>query len=290
MICRMRSLASRYGGISPSSTKRMVGGTLMSSLPVPTMNPASVLPMPVANWPKAPALQVWESVPNNTSPAPQACESTTTAKPAEHCRPSQDNLQHPSQSTSGLNFGHASPRVPSLLTPHDNAIAHRSAEELSKIEKTSACKKRNEAWVTGPAWHNGSVSSCGHRPWQAHVGCCWLHRAGAGRNKRKRLSRYSLKLTCGLAAAASRSGGMGYPRVPSAEASSRAPLELFWAGPEPDQQLTANEGSPLSPLPGRRRSKGHVNSSANVCSQATRVGVPGFVWPSCASATWQTPL
>ena len=43
--------------------------TLMSSLPVPRMKPASVLPMPEANWPKAPALQVWESVPNSTSPA-----------------------------------------------------------------------------------------------------------------------------------------------------------------------------------------------------------------------------
>ena len=36
---------------------------------MPRMNPASVLPMPVANCPKAPALQVCESVPNNTSPA-----------------------------------------------------------------------------------------------------------------------------------------------------------------------------------------------------------------------------
>lgn len=45
--------------------------TLMRSLPVPRMKPASVFPMPVANWPKAPALQVWESVPNSTSPAGQ---------------------------------------------------------------------------------------------------------------------------------------------------------------------------------------------------------------------------
>ena len=40
----------------------------MSSLPVPRMNPASVLPTPLANCPKAPALQVWLSVPNSTSP------------------------------------------------------------------------------------------------------------------------------------------------------------------------------------------------------------------------------
>ena len=45
--------------------------TLMSSLPVPRMKPASVLPMPVANCPKAPALHVCESVPNSTSPAGQ---------------------------------------------------------------------------------------------------------------------------------------------------------------------------------------------------------------------------
>ncbi len=46
----------------------MVSGTLMSSLPVPITKPASVLPMPVANWLKAPAMQVWESVPKSTSP------------------------------------------------------------------------------------------------------------------------------------------------------------------------------------------------------------------------------
>ena len=49
--------------------------TLMSNLPVPRMNPASVLPMPEANWPNAPALQVCESVPNITSPTqnPDSC-------------------------------------------------------------------------------------------------------------------------------------------------------------------------------------------------------------------------
>ena len=35
---------------------------------MPMTNPASVLPMPVANWLKAPAMQVWESVPKSTSP------------------------------------------------------------------------------------------------------------------------------------------------------------------------------------------------------------------------------
>ena len=40
----------------------------MSNLPVPITKPASVLPMPVANWLNAPAMHVCESVPNNTSP------------------------------------------------------------------------------------------------------------------------------------------------------------------------------------------------------------------------------
>ena len=40
---------------------------------MPRMKPASVFPMPVANWPKAPALQVCESVPNSTSPAKADC-------------------------------------------------------------------------------------------------------------------------------------------------------------------------------------------------------------------------
>ena len=61
-------MAIRYGGSSPWKTKRMVGGTLTHSLPVPMTKPASVLPMPVANSPKAPAVQVWLSVPNSTSP------------------------------------------------------------------------------------------------------------------------------------------------------------------------------------------------------------------------------
>jgi len=48
---------------------RIVSGAFTQSLPVPRMKPASVLPMPVANSPKAPAVQVWLSVPKRTSPA-----------------------------------------------------------------------------------------------------------------------------------------------------------------------------------------------------------------------------
>jgi len=33
---------------------------------VPNTKPASVFPIPVANWPNAPAVQVCESVPNKT--------------------------------------------------------------------------------------------------------------------------------------------------------------------------------------------------------------------------------
>ena len=46
----------------------IVGGTLSQVLPVPRMNAASVLPTPVANWPNAPAVQVWLSVPSRISP------------------------------------------------------------------------------------------------------------------------------------------------------------------------------------------------------------------------------
>ena len=34
--------------------------------PVPNTKPASVIPIPVANWPNAPAVHVWESVPKRT--------------------------------------------------------------------------------------------------------------------------------------------------------------------------------------------------------------------------------
>lgn len=42
--------------------------TFSRSFPVPKTKPASVFPIPVANWPKAPALHVWESVPTKTYP------------------------------------------------------------------------------------------------------------------------------------------------------------------------------------------------------------------------------
>lgn len=44
----------------------MEAGLLISNFPVPMTKDASVLPMPVANCPNAPALHVCESVPNNT--------------------------------------------------------------------------------------------------------------------------------------------------------------------------------------------------------------------------------
>src|SRR6266480_3781574 len=68
MTARIRSLAISQGGILPWKTKRMVGGTFTQVLPVPMTKPASVLPMPVANSPNAPAVQVWLSVPSSTSP------------------------------------------------------------------------------------------------------------------------------------------------------------------------------------------------------------------------------
>ena len=68
MICRIRSFAIRYAGISPLKMNFTVGGTLTQSIPVPIIKAASVFPIPVANSPKAPAVHVWESVPNKTSP------------------------------------------------------------------------------------------------------------------------------------------------------------------------------------------------------------------------------
>lgn len=44
----------------------MEAGLFINSLPVPMTKEASVFPIPVANCPKAPALHVCESVPNNT--------------------------------------------------------------------------------------------------------------------------------------------------------------------------------------------------------------------------------
>ncbi len=46
----------------------MVSGTFTQSLPIPMIRAASVLPIPVANSPNAPAVQVCESVPKSTSP------------------------------------------------------------------------------------------------------------------------------------------------------------------------------------------------------------------------------
>ena len=58
--------------------KLIVGGTFSQSLPVPMTNPASVLPIPVANSPNAPAVQVWLSVPSSTSPG-RVCPSSGSA-------------------------------------------------------------------------------------------------------------------------------------------------------------------------------------------------------------------
>lgn len=48
------------------SVENMLFQTLSKSFPVPNTKPASVFPIPVANWPKAPAVHVWESVPSKT--------------------------------------------------------------------------------------------------------------------------------------------------------------------------------------------------------------------------------
>ena len=68
----------RYGGSLPVKTTRMVGGTFNQVFPVPSTKPASVFPMPVANSPKAPAVQVWLSVPSSTSPG-RVCPSSGKA-------------------------------------------------------------------------------------------------------------------------------------------------------------------------------------------------------------------
>ena len=66
IIYRIRSFASRKCGISPSITNLSVAGTFTNNFPMPIINLASVFPIPLANCPNAPALQVWESVPNKT--------------------------------------------------------------------------------------------------------------------------------------------------------------------------------------------------------------------------------
>ena len=65
---RITSLAITPFGNEPSNQNRIVSGTFNSNLPVPNTKPASVLPMPVANSPNAPAMHVCESVPSKTSP------------------------------------------------------------------------------------------------------------------------------------------------------------------------------------------------------------------------------
>ena len=78
IICRIMSFAIRYGGTSPSKTNFIVVGTFNHSLPVPIIKAASVLPIPVANSPKAPAVHVCESVPKSTSPG-LVCPSSARA-------------------------------------------------------------------------------------------------------------------------------------------------------------------------------------------------------------------
>src|ERR1039458_5073276 len=87
MQCRMMSLAITPGCNLPSRRKCMVSGTLSSNLPVPMTNPASVLPMPVANSLNAPAMQVCESVPNRRS------EEHTSELQSLPPRPSSDLLE-----------------------------------------------------------------------------------------------------------------------------------------------------------------------------------------------------
>ena len=65
---KMTSFAIIWSGNVPVNSKHMDSGTLTQSFPVPRINAASVLPIPVENIPKAPDVEVWESVPNKTSP------------------------------------------------------------------------------------------------------------------------------------------------------------------------------------------------------------------------------
>lgn len=113
--------------------------TLMSSLPVPRMNPASVLPTPVANWPNAPALQVWLSVPKSTSPGLQWPSCRTQQSSKQQLLKCRDDTQWmvayrwgclwkraPHQACSGLPAGHAP-------TQHQQLIQgqHRRSDGLA---------------------------------------------------------------------------------------------------------------------------------------------------------------
>ena len=67
-----------YSGNFPSNVNLIVSGTFTQSFPVPRIKAASVFPIPVANSPKAPAVQVCESVPKRTSPG-LVCPSCASA-------------------------------------------------------------------------------------------------------------------------------------------------------------------------------------------------------------------
>ena len=68
MSVSMRSLASTPSAKAPSTSMRNVSGTRSQVLPVAMPTATSVLPMPVANAPSAPAMQVCESAPMTRSP------------------------------------------------------------------------------------------------------------------------------------------------------------------------------------------------------------------------------
>ena len=68
MSVSMRSLASTPSANAPSTSMRNVSGTRSHVLPLAMPTATSVLPMPVANAPSAPAMQVCESAPITRSP------------------------------------------------------------------------------------------------------------------------------------------------------------------------------------------------------------------------------
>ncbi len=64
----IRSLASTPGASTPETSMRYVSGTRSQVLPLTMPTATSVLPMPVAKAPRAPAMQVCESAPITRSP------------------------------------------------------------------------------------------------------------------------------------------------------------------------------------------------------------------------------
>ena len=68
MSVSIRSLASTPSAKAPSTSMRNVSGTRSQVLPLAMPTATSVLPMPVANAPRAPAMQVCESAPITRSP------------------------------------------------------------------------------------------------------------------------------------------------------------------------------------------------------------------------------